>query len=229
MPLIWLNTMDTVNPTSVHAEAAVRFASETLYALTGEKFTGIQTSTESFSADNLTSMEVTAAVYQGSIRNIPVQQGYRNLRLRHSPIRNVLSITFDGKVMPPSTYAIANGSYLVRRDRTPWVLDSMGSLTVTYVHGTKIPAAGKIAATRLANEYIYLKTDDEQCTLPSRISTSISRQGETISVLDPLSFLNEGKTGVYEVDLFIAAANPTGAKKKAKVFSVDRPRGERLT
>jgi hypothetical protein len=33
-------------------------------------------------------------------------------------------------------------------------------------------------------------------------------------------------TGIYEVDLFLSTHNPSGALKKPKVFSPDRPRGE---
>lgn len=229
MALVWLKSMDLADPTSMHAEDAVRFASEVLFALSGEKYTGIQTVTENYTADNFAALQPSPVIINGSIRNAPLQQGARNLRLRHKPIRNVISIEVDGVVMDPNTYDIRNHAYLVKRDGTPWILDSITGLTITYVHGTKIPAAGKAAAIRLANEFVLLKEGSDECTLPSRITTSISRQGETISVLDPLSFFSDGKTGVYDIDLFLAAVNPTKAKKRSRVFSVDRPRGERLT
>jgi hypothetical protein len=221
--------MDLDDPTSVHAEDAVRFASEILYSLSGEKYTGIQTTTEHYTSDTLATMQTAPVVVRGSIIHAPVQQGLRNLRLRHNPIRHIVSIEADGVELPADSYNIVNGSYLIRADRLPWILGVQSGLTVTYTHGSKIPAAGKIAAMRLANEYVLLKTGSDDCTLPSRISVSISRQGETISTLDPLSFLSDGKTGVFEVDLFLTSVNPTKAKKRSRVFSVDRPRGERLT
>lgn len=229
MALVWLKSMDLADPTNMWAEDAVRFASEVLFSLSGEKFTGVSTTTENYTADNFAALQPAPVVINGSIRNAPLQQGARNLRLRHKPIRSVISIEVDGVVMDPNTYDIRNNAYLVKRDATPWILDAITGLTITYTHGTKVPAAGKAAAIRLANEFVLLKDGSDDCTLPSRITTSISRQGETISVLDPLSFLSDGKTGVYEVDLFLAAVNPTKAKKRSRVFSVDRPRGERLT
>jgi hypothetical protein len=45
--------------------------------------------------------------------------------------------------------------------------------------------------------------------------------------LDNQDFLDDLKTGVYAVDLFLRSVNPDKARVKSKVFSVDIPRGRR--
>lgn len=228
MAILWLSNSDTVDPTGIYTDDAIHFASEILFKLSGEKYTGVQSTTEAYGSDIFSSVQLHPVVVYGDIQNVPLQTGLRNLRLRHTPILSVEQITTNGVLMDPLSYSIRNNAYLIRKNGIPWILDTISSLEISYTYGSPIPTAGKIAARRLANEYIYLMTDSTQCTLPQRITTSISRQGETISILDPLHFLDNGKTGVYEVDLFLQMANPNHAKKKPRVFSIDRPRGERI-
>lgn len=228
MAILWLKNSDTVEPTGVYTSDAVAAASLILYKLSGEKFTGIQTATESYGSGYFTPMKLQAVVIQGGIKNIPVQEGIRELRLRNSPVVSVESVSIGGKVLDPSEYSLRNNAYIVRKNSVPWILDPLYDLEVSYTYGTPIPAAGKHAALRLANELIWAKNDSEDCGLPQRITTQITRQGESMTVLDPLNFLQAGRTGVYEIDLFLAAVNPNKAKKKSRVFSVDKPRGERI-
>lgn len=228
MAILWLGNSDTVDPTGPYTSEAVAAASLILYKLSGEKFTGIQTTTESYGSGYFAPMKLEPAVIQGGIKNIPLQPGQRELRLRNSPVRSVESVSIGGMILDPSEYSLRNNAYLVRKNSVPWILDPLYDLTVVYTYGTPIPAAGKHAAMRLANELIWAKDDSAECGLPQRITTQITRQGESMTVLDPLNFLQAGRTGVYEIDLFLAAVNPNKAKKKSKVFSVDKPRGERI-
>lgn len=55
----------------------------------------------------------------------------------------------------------------------------------------------------------------------------MSRQGVSFTILDPQAFLKEGRTGIYDIDLFIKTVNPDNARKRAKIFSPDIPRGIR--
>jgi hypothetical protein len=88
--------------------------------------------------------------------------------------------------------------------------------------------AGRMAARVLALEFAKLWAGDEDCALPQRI-TSVSRQGVSYTILDQQDFLDELKTGLYVVDLFLKSVNPDKARAKARVFSVDVPRGRRYT
>lgn len=86
---------------------------------------------------------------------------------------------------------------------------------------------GKAAARMLAIEFARLWAG-EDCNLPQRV-TSISRQGVSYTVLDPQDFVDELRTGIYTIDLFLKAVNPDKAKNKARVFSPDVARARRLT
>ena len=70
--------------------------------------------------------------------------------------------------------------------------------------------------------------DDDTCALPQRV-TSVVRQGVVYTVLDNQSFVEELKTGVYAVDLFLKAVNPDKARARSRVFSPDVARGRRIT
>lgn len=227
MAVLWLTKEDTFDPTGPYTEDAIHAASWILYKLTGEKYTGIFTSTDAYQSQDFPSLELTAAVIQGQVVNLPVfTNGFRNLRLRNSPVRSIGSISHNGVEWDPSTYSLRNNSYVVRSNGLPWLLD-FTDLLVTYTHGTPVPRAGKQAAIRLANEFIHALKDDGLCTLPERVS-SVSRQGMSYTILDPQEFIQNGKVGIYTVDLFISAANPNKARKQSKVFSADRPRGEKI-
>jgi len=87
---------------------------------------------------------------------------------------------------------------------------------------------GKMAARTLAIEFVKLWTGDDDCALPQRV-TSISRQGVSYTLLDSQDFIDDLRTGVYAVDLFLKSANPDKARAKSRVFSPDVPRARRYT
>jgi hypothetical protein len=64
--------------------------------------------------------------------------------------------------------------------------------------------------------------------LPQRV-TSISRQGVSYTLLDSQDFIEELKTGIYAVDLFLKSVNPDKARARSRVFSPDVPRARRYT
>jgi hypothetical protein len=88
--------------------------------------------------------------------------------------------------------------------------------------------AGKMAARTLAMEFAKLWAGDDDCQLPQRI-TSVSRQGVSFTILDNQEFIEELRTGLYAVDLFLKTTNPDNARRKSKVFSPDAPRARRYT
>lgn len=228
MATLWLTVNDTAEPTNAYAQEAVQMASYILFKLSGEKYSGIQKATEVYGQNNFAQMNLKPVVIYGEIRNLPFVEGLRELRLRSNPVVSVESVYTNDLLMPTTEYTLRNNAYLVRRNSVPWILDPVSSLQVNYTYGTTVPAAGKRAAIRLANELIYLHSGNKACTLPARISTTITRQGETIAMMDPMNFLDNGLTGIYEVDLFLKAVNPTKSLKRPKIFSVDKPRGERI-
>ena len=68
---------------------------------------------------------------------------------------------------------------------------------------------------------------DDECVLPQRV-TPISRQGVSWTLLDPQDFLDNGRTGIYHVDLFLRTVNPDRARLRSRVFSPDLHRAPGL-
>lgn len=227
MAVLWLSPSDTVDPSGEYTLAAIELASLVLFSATGEKFTGVWTSTDAYNDPSNAGVQLQPAVVYGNIINVPrFLGGVRNLRLRNSPVLSILSITRNGVVMDPSLYSLRNNAYVVQPNSAPWFLDN-NDLIITYRHGQPVPRAGKAAATRLANEIIHAWKDDGLCSLPERVQ-SITRQGMSMTILDPQEFIQNGRVGIVEVDYFIKAVNPDKARKKSKIFSADKPRGEKI-
>lgn len=228
MATLWISAADTIDPTGPYTESAVQFASFILYKLSGEKYNGIQTVTEVYTSDTTASTLTSPHLISGSMYNLPrLADGQRNLRLNHTPVRAISSVSYMGQTLDPSEYSLRNNSYLVRKNSLPWVMDSVNELEITYSYGTPPPAAGKRAAIRLANEVILSDMGSAACALPERIS-SVSRQGVSYTIMDPQEFISNGKVGIYEIDLFLASVNPTKAKKRPKVFLSSGTRAERI-
>lgn len=239
MARAWITAAEMAQPGDPDAPFAAEAASWILYKLTGEKYPGVSTATELYlnSSVDIGSTcwfdygAVEASSVQAGLQNVvrvPIGDrfGTRQLRTRGRPIRSVSSVRAgaSGSLIDPSSYAVVNGAYLVRRDRLSW--DLYNGVEVTYSYGIDPPEAGKRAAAVLANELVKLVTGDPTCRLPERV-TSVTRQGISMTIMDPNDFIKDDRVGIYEVDLFIRAANPIGARKRPKIFSPDLPRGER--
>jgi hypothetical protein len=98
-----------------------------------------------------------------------------------------------------------------------------GTFSVTYRPGRVLPVAGQIAAGKLAGEFLKACAGSS-CALPAQIS-SLSRQGVDVEFVDPATVFDNGRTGIYEVDLFINAVNPAGMRRRSRVMSPDIQRG----
>lgn len=224
----WISTSDVVDKNSPAAAWAVDAATWILYKLTGEKYSGLVQTTEVYSSSLpvANNFPKSAQVVGGEITHLPAVAGSRRLRLKHSPVREIELVMVNGRRLDPSKYQLRNNMYLVRTDGQNW--SPSGELEVSYTYGTMPPAMGIAAAIRLANEFIWNDEDSENCTLPERISSSVTRQGVSYTVLDPQDFLDKGRTGITIVDMFINTANPSGAKKRPRIFTPDGLKAERI-
>lgn len=213
------------------ALAACEFASQTLWALSGRKFhTG--TVTEQYVVDRAWIGPYTAtpirgtAVYDrdwGLYIVDPYDWNTRKIRLSGTPVKDVITVKSlaDGSVMAPGDYTLFNRNTLHLNAETA------RGIEVTYKYGQEPPVAGRMAAKSMAVQFFYLWSGrEDQCQLPSRV-TSVTREGVSWTILDNQDFLDEMKTGIYAVDMFLRSVNPDRARVKAKVFSVDVPRGRR--
>lgn len=145
------------------------------------------------------------------------------------PVAAITSVVVDGVTIDPSAYRVDNGSLLVRQDGACWpdcqdfnlsgtAPDDENTFLVTYQRGTPVPVAGQIAAGLLAGDFI--KSCTTGCKLPGNLS-SLSRQGVEVSLADPTDELNDGLTGVPQVDQWIRSVNPAKLTSRMKVYSGD--------
>jgi hypothetical protein len=145
---------------------------------------------------------------------------FHRIRLRGSPVKRIVDVWADGKHLDPADYVLLDQG----------TLGFLGSsaccascVMVTYLYGS-LPPGGEQAAVKLADELIAA-AEGEDCDLPQRV-TSVSRQGVSWTLLDPQEFLRDRRTGIYEIDLLLAAINPAKALLRPRVFSPDLPRAQ---
>jgi len=149
-------------------------------------------------------------------------------------VNNIIEVTADGAIVPPTSYRIEAYRWLVRTDGEHWPCSSNlvgdpgdpGVFTVEYEYGKPVPIDGQIAAAAFACELAKSRCGRDNC-LPARLK-HIDRQGVSLDFADPLDFLDNGKTGIYLVDLWLASVNPSKLKRRARVHRPDRP-GKRVT
>lgn len=226
MAIRWIEPEHTIDPSGPYTEDCIEAASWLLYKLTAEKYPGRLSTTDCYSLNHNESFTMTPTVVSGNIMNIS-GNGSRKLYLRQAPVLKINAVSSANVLLPSSAYQLRNNAFIIRTDLTPWNFSPTTEICVSYEFGLNPPKAGRAAALKLANEFILSNTAPSQCTLPERV-TSVSRQSVSFSVLDPHSFLKEGKLGIYSVDAFISAANPSNSKKRPRIITPDRPVGERI-
>lgn len=232
----WVDVSELESPGDPHAEDAVKAASSILFQLSGQKFGGVFKTTEQYVCETTgapTGCHWDAgvgaywnpvigsyAVVQGpSMRSTRLVPG-TDIRLRQRPVRQITEVSVYGEVKDPSTYKLYNRGILHPLPGSGWSLCS--APIITYEYGILPPALGRLAAKKIADELV-LAMNGGDCRLPSSV-TSVSRQGLSFDIYDPQTFLDHGRIGIYEADMFIATFNPASAKKRARVFSPDLPR-----
>lgn len=157
------------------------------------------------------------------------------------PIASIVEIKQDGAVLDPARYRVDNRRTVVRLDnsdgteaRWPLCQDMDAPTTeantweITYLRGRPVPEAGRAALSELACELCKSCLGDTTCKLPSRV-TSIQRQGITMAMLDPMTFIDYGRTGLYSVDLWLKTVNPKARTRGAAVLSPDVETPRRTT
>ena len=216
MTQLWVTADELDNPTLTDSVEAARAASSILYMLSGRKYPGVSRVTEVYESLHGSLCGMSAANYY-VVRSHQARQRPQ-LKLRGTPVRNVveLRVGHDRHLVSPNEYRILDQKYLEPTNNASWSMSSL--VEITYEYGMTPPLAARRAARALANELVKSRTDSDNCRLPDRV-TSISRQGVSMTILDPQDFLDQGRTGLYEVDLFLKATNPFKAAAKTRIFS----------
>jgi hypothetical protein len=174
---------------------AILAATDLMWRLTGRQF-GVSTDT------------VRPVLHGGVV--------YR-LELGEYPIISVTSVKVDGETLPTSAYWISEDRFIERVDGTAWprtqkpyLADSEEeTFSITFTWGTTPPQAVKSATRRLACEILAMAVG-QPTSLSERVR-SVTRQGMSLDLLSPTDLLNNnGRTGIFEVDLALVAYNADG-------------------
>lgn len=142
------------------------------------------------------------------------------------PVAAISEVTVDGVVVAADAYRVDDGNWLVRHDGGTWPrtqnlsrrAGAADTFVVTYLRGTPVPEAGKIAAGALAVEFARACAGAGACRLP-REAQSIIRQGVELQLVseDAADML----TGVTEADQWLRAVNPGKLRQRPMVASLD--------
>ena len=149
-----------------------------------------------------------------------------------SPPRYGMKVWIDGTPIsgPNGAYWLMDGNRLMRTDGGTWPqcqdltrpIDQPGTFGIQYWRGQPVPAAGRRAVALLACELWKACNGSSDCKLPARVQ-QVQREGISMTMLDSQEFLDKGRTGVTEVDLWLSAVNPYGHRQPAGVYSPDGP------
>lgn len=230
MAALWITAQDLDDPTNVEATEAARAASMIMFQLSGRRYNGVREVTEFYEPpETCASFSLVGTLGRRVATGCTAHRRNR-LRLRVNPVRAVAEVAVDWegerRIIPVEEYQVVDRTYLRPTRGASW--SPCSNVEVTYTGGLAIPEAGLRAARVLGNELLKARCDVDNCQLPSRV-TSVTRQGVSFTVLDAQDFLKDGRTGLYEVDLFLKAVNPDNARKPSAVFTPDKPRAGRIT
>lgn len=142
----------------------------------------------------------------------------RAIRLPRNPA-SIVSVTVDGEVLASTAYKLVRAGWLERVDGRYWDVCS-GTTVVVYSFGEPPPRGGRAAAAALAVELARDLHGLKGCHLPQR-TTSVTRQGVTIEMFDPMEFLKDGGVGIVSIDVWIKSVNPGNRSQPGSVWSPD--------
>lgn len=158
-----------------------------------------------------------------------IPRGLRRVRdqkvalLPDPPVTSIVDVTIDGVALVAETDYIAElPAGLVRRvGDTHWPTD--GTARITYTHGIAPPLGGQRAAVLLAIE-LGKSWTGQKCALPKRVET-ITREGLSIGMA---TTMNGWRTGIWDIDAWIASVNPHMMSRRASAWSPDAIHARRV-
>jgi hypothetical protein len=176
----------------------------------------------------------------------------RTISLYGRPVSAVHSVAGPtGQILPTTDYQLNNGTqiwFLQPQDwwwpgglydvaaPPPWfnmswygTIQPPGTrdITVDYTYGSPPPLDIQRAINQLAQQFALAEACDwDNCKLPERV-TSVTREGISYTLIDPQDFLENGRTGLYFVDLVIKTY--VGTKARSRVSSPEIPPPRRIS
>lgn len=141
---------------------------------------------------------------------------------------SVLGVKVDGVALAVGDWLLYDRRLLVRARGESWPLcqhldlpdTEPGTWSVTYESGTPVTDSAKLAARAYGCQLVKLLTGATGCVLPER-TTTVSRQGVTITRGSLKESLDDGRTGISVVDGWLAAVNPNNLRRRARIAGPD--------
>lgn len=99
-------------------------------------------------------------------------------------------------------------------------------VNVDYIYGNRPPYEMQLAINQLAEELDKF-FQGAACALPQRV-TSVSREGVNWTIIDPMQFLEGGKTGLYFPDMVLSSYGKR-VQARARTFSPEHLPPRRLS
>lgn len=229
---------------------AIGWASDVLYDLSGQRWSGVCTDTVRPLGDHRCRQasswqprqpfawpwlsEGDAVLQSGGWYGAGCY-GVPEVDLGVYPLVSITEVLLDGAALDPASYRIDNSRLLTRVDGQGWpcwqdvtkATDQLGTWSVEFEYGAAPPDGGTGSAMIFAKELALALAGSTSCRLPSR-TQQVARQGVTI-VAYPQSILDGGRTGLPEVDLWLGSVNPKKIRQAATIMSPDYPPGVRRT
>lgn len=216
------------------ADEAIAAASHILWSLSGRKYSGTHSVVEFYDARRgigsfqspFGNLQTEAILQTAPGTPACLDCGFpHKMRLRHQPVQRILSVEINGTLLTPQEYALINHSSV----GFPYtrLACAAACVRVSYIWGVNPPAGGRAACVELAQQFLLAWDGDDTCKFPKRV-TNITRQGVSWTILDPQDFLDDGRTGIYTIDLFLKAVNPDKSRRPARIFSPDLPRAQTI-
>lgn len=136
------------------------------------------------------------------------------------PVWAATEVVLDGETLAPSAYRVRDRRWLVRVDGEVWPSGSnvtdVAQFRVSWVYGRPVTTGGRLAAAQFALEIAKLCAGDKTCALPQRVQ-SLTREGVNYVLLDPMTMIQEGRTGLATVDLWLAS-DKIGRKPRPRIY-----------
>lgn len=139
------------------------------------------------------------------------------------PVQSIDKVIIDGATLEVSQYVLERDVLYRRGDSVSWPDQNLsrpdgepGTWSVTYQQGLPAPTYVGVLTATLASELVAACTEGAECRIP-RTVTGSSRRGVSYD-FDPSKMLAAGKTGLPEVDMWLASVNPNQLAAAPEVF-----------
>lgn len=138
------------------------------------------------------------------------------------PVARIRKVEIGGIILEPEAYTL-EGNVLYRRGGERWPdqnlqlpLGEDGTWSVEYDVGHGVPNGVAVLTGILALEFVNACSPGGKCRLPRRVN-AMTRNGVSYQMVDPSDIYKSGKTGIPEIDVWLASVNPNALMSGPRV------------